>query len=148
MSYPPLVLYGTQEEYREHYERVYCRVPLRTFDGILVRFRKMKFEHCFFESSRRDGTKDHFSIKRAERIDWIKNALQDPSSERYVGWDRIRKCYDKQRRVAIVMGNYIVVIRLKGSGNADFITAFLADTQVGTGSYSTVDQIRKGPKWP
>jgi hypothetical protein len=105
------------------------------------------FDHCFFESSRRDTNKDTFSIKRAERIDWIKKALQDPSSEKYVGWDRKKKRYNKKRRVAIVMGNYVVIIQLTGSDKANFITAYLADTGGSKGWPAAIDLIRSGPKW-
>ena len=52
------------------------------------------FKNLSYESSRRDTTKDTFSIKRSQRIDWIKTALQDPSSEMYVGWDRKKKHYN------------------------------------------------------
>ena len=62
----------------------------------------------FFESVK---TKDDtFSQMRAERIDWIRAALEDPKSERYVGWDKKRKRLDRRRRVTLVMGNYVVVI--------------------------------------
>ena len=106
---------------------MYCQQSITTFDGILVIFRKKQFDHCFFESSSRDGKKDLFSQKRAERIDWIKAALLDPHGELYVGWDRKRKRYDKRRRVTIVMREYVVVIRLKGLKTADFVTAYVAD---------------------
>lgn len=147
MPYSLLVQYGTEAEYRRHFERVYCKGPIKTFDGITVRFHKSMFDHCFFESSRRDTNKDTFSIKRAERIDWIKKVLQDPSSEKYVGWDRKKKRYNKKRRVAIVMGNYVVIIQLTGSDKANFITAYLADTGGSKGRPATIDLIRSGPKW-
>ena len=147
MSYPPLVKYGTEVEYRSHFEQVYCKGPIKTFDGISVRFRKLNFDHCFFESSHRDKNKDMFSIKRAERINWIKAALHDPNSKRYIGWDKKRKRYEKSRRVTIVMENYVVVIKLTGDSKAYFITAFLADTHGRMGRPSTIDKIQKGPKW-
>lgn len=147
MVYPPLRKCTSPAEYRRHYENVYCRGPIRTFDGIAVRFRKRDFNHCFFESTRRDGSKNVFSRKRAERMDWIKTALQDPNSERYQGWDRVRKRYDKTRRVVVVMGNYVVVIALTGSKTADFVTAYVADTPGRPGQPSTIDKIRSSPKW-
>lgn len=118
-----------------------------TFDGIAVRFRKGQFCHCFYESSRRNRVKDVFSAKRAQRIDWIKAALQDPNSERYQGWDKRRGRYDARRRVALVMGNYVVVIALKGRKQADFVTAYVADTPATPGRPSTVEMIRRAPKW-
>ena len=75
MIYPSLVYYQTIAEYRSHYKRVYCQKPIRTFDGIAVRFRNDIFDHCFFESTQRNQVKDVFSNTRAKRIDWIKAAL-------------------------------------------------------------------------
>lgn len=147
MAYPPLLVLATATEYRAHFENVYCRCPVLTFDGIAVRFRKQSFNHCFFESTRRDGVKDLFSTKRAERIDWIKAALQDPTAERYCGWNKTKRRYDRSRRVTIVMGNYVVVIAITGPRIADFITAYVADPPTSSGRPSTIDQIRSGPKW-
>ena len=141
MSFPPLVHYRTVREYRAHYERIYCCGPIKTFDNIRVRFRKAWFDHCFFESTHRNKKKDHFSKMRSERIDWIKATLQDPNAELYVGWDSERKRYDKSRRVAVVVQDYVVVIRLIGHDKAQFVTAYVAD------SMSTIDRIRSSPKW-
>ena len=141
MDYPPFVYYQTSVEYRAHFERVYCQGPITTFDGITVRFRKSCFEHCFYESSRRNKAKDQFSMKRAERIDWIQTALQDPDAELYFGWDGRNKRISKDRRVALVVGNYVVVIRLNGPKRAQFVTAYLADSQ------TTLDKIKRTPKW-
>ena len=67
MAYPPLLELPGEAEYRAHFEATYCRGPIRAFDGIEVRFRKRDFDHCCFESSRRDGAKDAFSQPRAKR---------------------------------------------------------------------------------
>jgi len=147
VAYPPLLDLEDEAAYRAHFEAVYCRGPIEAFDGVQVRFRKRDFDHCCFESSRRDGSKDQFSLLRARRLDWIKAALQDPNSECYQGWDKKRKRYDGRRRVAVVMGNYVVVIALKGRGRADFVTAYVADTPGAPGRPSTVDMIRRGPRW-
>jgi hypothetical protein len=147
MSYPPLLKLATAAECRSHYENIYCRAPIVTFDGIAVRFRKSDFNHCFFESSRRDSTKDLFSAKRAERMDWIEAALKDANAELYCGWDKKRRRYDRSRRVAVVMGDYVVIIALTSPTTAIFVTAFVADTPACAGRPSTIDQIRKGPKW-
>lgn len=141
MPYPPLVKYETVEAYRDHYARVYCSGPINTFDGLEVWFRKDRFEHCFFESTKRNQVKDRFSRLRAERMDWIKTALRDENSELYVGWDRKRKKHDKKNRVTIVLGNYVVIIRLTGTGKSHFVTAYVADSE------STISRIRKSPKW-
>jgi len=109
MIYPSLVYYQTIAEYRSHYKRVYCQKPIKTFDEIAVRFRNDIFDHCFFESTQRNQVKDVFSNTRAERMDWIKAALQDSAAKLYVGWDGKRKRYDKNRRVVLVVANYIGV---------------------------------------
>ena len=146
MSLPALVQYESEEEYRTHFEAVYCRKPIPTFDGFSVRFRKRQFEHCFFESSGRDRVKDCFSKRRAERIDWIQAVLQDPEAELYQGWDRDNRCHDQRRRVAVVLGEYVVVIMMVDEKQADFITAYLADPPR-AGHLSSIQKIRRGPKW-
>jgi hypothetical protein len=146
VSYPPFVNYATEAEYKAHYERVYCQGPVICFDGIAVRFRKDKFRHAFFESSR--GNKDDiFSTQRAQRIDWIKTALEDPTSERYVGWDNVMKKYDKGRRVVVTPDDYVVVISIIGEKKGEFVTAYLADTPGQNGRSSTIEKIRRSPSW-
>ena len=146
MEYPPLVKYDSAAKYRQHFENIYCRKPVVTFDGIQVRFRKRDFNHCFFDSIK--SKDDTFSQLRAERIDWIKTTLEDPSSELHVGWDKRKKKYDSRRRVAIVMKNYVVVIAMKKSLSADFRTTYLADTEPLKGqNFSTLELIKLGPKW-
>jgi len=141
LAYPPLVKYGNPEDYRAHFERVYCQNTIPTFDGIQVRFRQNRFEHCFYESTRRNKIKDQFSSLRAERIDWIKAALQDPNADLYVGWDSRRRRHDRTHRVAVVVNDYVVIIRLTGQQKSDFVTAYVADSQ------STIARITKSPKW-
>lgn len=139
MPYPPLVVYPTEDEYRLHFEKIYCKGPVDTFDAIPVRFKKQDFDHAFYESVvKKDDT---FSTKRAQRINWIKAALEDPASERYVGWDNKKKRHDNGRRVALVMTNYVVIISINKNLKGRFITAFVADTG------RTLKMIRKNPKW-
>ncbi len=146
MAYPSLVHYDSIDEYRCHFEKVYCSTPLKTFDGIMVRFRHRDFDHAFYETI--NFKDDTFSKKRAERIDWIKCALEDPVSECYVGWDNKKKKYCRTRRVTIVMGNYVVIIAIHNTSNvAEFITAYLADSMDKTGRLSTISKIRNSPKW-
>jgi hypothetical protein len=145
VSYPSLVKYSSENEYRKHFENIYCRKPITTFDGIEVRFRKNKFDHCFFETVHTQD--DTFSKKRAERIDWIKEALQDPKGEQYIGYDKRRKRNDSSRRVTVVKGNYVTVIKMVGKNKAEFVTAFVADTPGRKGIPSTIDKIRKSPEW-
>lgn len=140
MSYPALVVYPNESDYQNHFEQVYCRGPVVTFDGIPIRFQKRNFTHAFFESVK--SKDDTFSWKRAERIDWIKAALQDSQSARYLGWDNKKKRHDGSRRVTVVMGNYVVVIGLsKQRDKGRFITAFVADSD------RTIKKIQNGPKW-
>jgi len=123
-----LVSYATEAEYRAHFEATYCQGPVPTFDGYNVRFRKADFDHCFFESSLRNRVKDTFSLPRAERINWIAETLADASAQLKAGWDRDSRRYRKDRRVALVKGNYVVIIALKGGKLADFVTAYVMDT--------------------
>ena len=139
MPYPPLVKYLSEQEYRQHFEDVYCKQPLLTFDGISVRFRKRDFYHAFFES--KNAKDDTFSILRAECMDWIKAALEDPNSDRFIGWNNRLKRYDNRRRVTVVLRNYVVIIGFTNKGVGFFITAFVADSD------RTLNLIRKGPRW-
>lgn len=141
MAFPPLCTLTDPSDYRQRFESMYCNAPITTFDGIEVRFRKNQFDHCFFESSNRNGVKDQFSVGRAERIDWIKAALEDATAARYAGWDKQKKRYDQTRRVCIVMVNYVVVIAIKKNRKADFITAYVADTP------STLQKLNTSPPW-
>lgn len=138
MAYPPLVQYQTEQEYREHFERVYCHGSIQTFDSIMVRFCKHQFYHCFFESVY--SKDDTFSPQRAERIDWIKAALDDGNAELRLGWDNKKKRAANDRRVAIVVGNYVVIIRIYRVNRAEFVTAFVAGQR-------TISQIRTNPLW-
>jgi hypothetical protein len=88
VALPSLIHYDTVAEYRLHYERVYCRGNVETFDGIRVYFGTAKFGHAFFESTARDGRKDVFLSVRAQRIDWIKATLEHPAAALFEGWDK------------------------------------------------------------
>ena len=138
MQYPPLLKCNSAAEYRSYFENNYCRCPITTFDGIEVRFRKRDFNHCFFDSVR--TTDDTFSIKRSERMMWIKAALQDSEAELHVGWDNKKKRPTNDRRVAIVNKNYVVVIRMTGQKKAVIQTAFIANERA-------LKRIRTNPKW-
>ncbi len=140
MPYRPLVRYGSEQEYREHFERVYC-VPriVVTHDGIEVRFYSNQFDHAFYDGTWKTG----FSKERAERIDWIGEALRDGQAKLYVGWNNARRTYNPGRRVCVVGENYVVIIEMTdwAKKRAIFITAFVA-------AAGTVRQIRNGRKWP
>jgi hypothetical protein len=147
MTYSELLELATQEEYQTLWKSKYCKHPIVTFDGIRVRFRINDFEHAFYESVLYKD--DTFSWKRAQRIKWIEETLQDPTSERFVGWNSAKRKYDYSRRVAIVKESYVVVIGLleKGESEARFITAYVADSFKINGKPSTIDKIRSGPQW-
>ncbi|MBF0612381.1 MAG: hypothetical protein G8345_09775 [Magnetococcales bacterium] len=89
----------------------------------------------------RNNVKDTFSLTRAERLGWIGEALRDPNSDRFVGWDSKNKRHDRNRRVTVVMGDYVVVIGLSGMKTARFITAYVADTP------ASLAKIKAGPRW-
>lgn len=139
--YPELLKLPDADAYRVHFEKSYCRAAIATFDGIEVRFRKTDFDHCFFESTQRNRVKDQFSHKRAERMEWIAVALQDASAQRFEGWDRDARKYDKSRRVTLVCGDYVVVIGISSAKTARFITAYVADSK------STLEKIKTSPVW-
>jgi hypothetical protein len=140
-AYPPLLTLADEAAYRVRFEAIYCTGAVTTFDGIAVRFHKRDFDHCFFESSQRNRIKDSFSQLRAERLEWIAVALQDATADRFQGWDRDSKTYDKTRRVTLVCGNYVVVIALTEAKSARFITAYVADTP------STLAKLKTSPRW-
>lgn len=139
---PALVYYATVAEYRQHYETHYCRATIYTFDKLRVYFPKQQFDDAFFESAnRRARDKSIFSRVRAERIDWIAAALQDSAAELYVGWDRDAKRYDYGRRITLIYGDYVIILRInRAKQTATFITAYVADP-------STLNQIRVNPRW-
>jgi hypothetical protein len=137
MSYRPLVHYASEDEYREHFMRVYCRDPITTFDGIDVRLYPEHFDHAFYEGTFKSG----FSRERAERIDWIAAALTDAGARLYVGWDADKRRERPNHRVCVAGAHYVVVIHRIAPKKAKFVTAFV-------GSAHTLRQITSGRKWP
>lgn len=143
MALPPLVHYASVAEYRAHYERLYCRDSVHTFDGIRVYFAATKFDHAFYESSARDGRKDMFSAVRAARIDWIKATLAHPQATLFEGWDSVTRRHDSTRRVAVVYEDFVVVVamglKVSGELKANFVTCYQADNSIG--------KIKTSPTW-
>lgn len=139
---PPLVYYETEAEYRQHYEVNYCQAVIRTFDGMRVYFPKRQFDDAFFESANRKARdKSVFARKRAERIGWLREVLEDSGAALRTGWDRDKKRPNPRRRLAVAYGNYVVVVHVKKNRqSATFITAYVA-------SASTVQKILGGPAW-
>lgn len=143
MALPPLVHYATAAEYQAHYEQLYCRGNILTYDGIRVYFSPGKFGHVFYESTARNGIKDAFSPVRAQRIDWIKATLEHPAAELFDGWDKTARQYDSTHRVAVVYESFVVVVAMslkRGGGlKANFVTCYQADNSIG--------KIRTSPEW-
>lgn len=140
MSLPPLRTFADELACGLHYKQVYCSGPIETFDGIMVRFDNRDFLHLFYES-RRGGKKNEFSIRRSERIDWIKATLQDSNAELFQGYDKESKTYGMGRRVSVVSGNYVVIISITDAKKAKIVTAFVVDDP------EVLKSLRGSPKW-
>jgi len=142
VNYPPPLSLPCEADYRTEYETNYCSGPILTFDNYPVFFSKGGFDHAFYESSNRDGVKDLFSQNRATRMNWIEATLKDRNAGLYMGWDNKKKRHNNKSRVAVVKGNYVVIIRFNGAyTKAFFVTAFVAD------SPATITKITNGPEW-
>lgn len=143
MALPPLVIYGSEQEYKEHFQREYCQSVVCTFDGIRIYFDSRGFEHAFCESSQRNGIKDVFSSVRSQRIDWIKATLCNENADLYQGYNKKSKSYSADRRVQVVYEDFVVVIALsltrQGVLKGKFITCYQADNSIG--------KIRQSPPW-
>ena len=138
---PNFIILSSPKEYKKYYVKKYCKNELQTFDGIKVKFYEDQFEHAFYESSnKRKRNKDIFSVDRAKRIDWIEFVLKNPKAELHLGWDRDKKIFNKDRRVAIISPeDYVVIIRINENNTAKFITAYYAN--------NSAKEIRKMPRW-
>ncbi len=144
MQLPPLREYQSEADYRTHYECVYCRGVIFTFDGIRIYFDKQRFGHAFYESSGKGvGRKENFSSVRAKRIDWIKATLESPKAIMYQGWDKHTGKYAPERRVSLTYENFVVIIELRigadGNFKGKFVTCYQAD--------KSIEKIRRSPKW-
>lgn len=117
----------TEDELRSLWVATYCNIssPIYTFDSILVRFYPEIFDHAFYESmDRKKRDKSILSLNRCQKMLWIKDTLEDPTAILKQGWDRDKKKYVRDRRVALVKNNYVVIILLINSQTAKFITAY------------------------
>ncbi|MBC8554018.1 MAG: hypothetical protein H8D23_30780 [Candidatus Brocadiales bacterium] len=117
----------TEEELRGIWKTTYCdeEKPIFTFDSIHVIFRESMFDHVFYEShDRKRRDKSIFSLNRCQKILWIKDTLEDSTAILKQGWDRDAKKYIKNRRVAFVKNNYIVIIQFISKKMARFISAY------------------------
>jgi len=140
---PDLLIYKNESDYLAHYQKEYCRKGVVTFDGIRVYFRKRKFFHAFYESTNRDGRKNHFSKRRAQRMEWIRATLENANSDLFQGRDKHKKKYDPGRRVCIVYEDFVVILQMRLKANrklkAEFVTCYQADSSIG--------KIKRSPKW-
>ena len=67
-------------------------------------------------------------------------AIGEETAELYVGWDNTKKRYDPSRRVALVTGNYVVIIQMWGKPlSGVFVTAFSPKAYV-------ISLIKSSPK--
>lgn len=115
----------TEAELRKMWEDEYCQSEIETFDGVMVKFYADMFDHIFYESfDRIEKDKSILSLNRLEKMLWIKDVLQDGSAILKKGWNAKEKEYYKDRRVAIVKGNYVVVIRFTAKLKAKLVTAY------------------------
>lgn len=115
----------SEQELRQIWKEEYCDQKIFTFDKVEVLFFEESFDHVFYESANRKAKdKSILSFNRLEKIYWIKDTLEDPTAILKKGWDRRKKKYYTDRRVAIVKGNYVVIIVFTGFLKANFVTAF------------------------
>ena len=126
MAYKKIKSYElTEAEMRKIWADEYCQNEIETFDGVKVKFYEDMFDHIFFESrDRLAKDKSDLSLNRLEKILWIKDTLQDNTAILKKGWNSDKKEYFKDRRVAIVKGNYVVIIRFTGLLKAKLVTAY------------------------
>lgn len=115
----------SEDELREIWRTEYCEHDIVTFDNVHVKFYENMFDHAFFESADRVAKdKSILSLNRLQKIHWIKDTLQDKDAILKKGWDTKNKEYFNDRRVAVVKGNYVVIIRFTGLLKAKFVTAY------------------------
>lgn len=132
----------TEAELRKLWSDTYCNAPIKTFDGIEVKFYSNMFDHAFFESAdRKAKDKSILSYNRCEKILWIKDVLEDNTALIKKGWDSLNKAYVEDKRIALVKGNYMVVIQIYRQGKARFITAYQIDNDL------NLEEIKNSPDW-
>ncbi len=144
MSLPALRTFASEAECKQYFVDNYCNADISTHDGIKVNFHDDMFEHAFYVRAQRKwkSEKDHFSVDRGERIDWIKHVLNDPTITPRQGYDKAKKRFDNSRRVTFLTpNNYVVVIQLVGKREARFVTAFIVD------STDVANKINTNPVW-
>ena len=141
MPLPPLLTLASPSEYRRYYVSHYCCAPISTFDGISVLFFEEVFGHAFYrDSSPTARDKAIFDYRRAERLDWIRAVLRDPTAELY---RRVMPTSSTRRIALLGPVRYAVIIQpyRRDPTRARFITAYIVD------SNSTLTKMRSNPRW-
>lgn len=130
-------------EYKNYYLNNLCKEPIVCFDSLIVKFRPEQFYHAFYERSKRYlKSKDKFSFERAKRMSWIPICLTDNSITPLAGYDNKRKRYDHSRRVCLITpDDFVIVIRIINSREAQFVTCFVVDNK------QVSQKIKKSPIW-
>lgn len=140
---PALLELEDEDAYRAYFTETLCRQVITTHDGIRVNFSPDAFDHAFYENSDRRGSKDVFSLKRAERMSWIAAALANPNALCLQGWDSKTQSHSPKRRVTVVVQDFVIVLMLGTKRNGDlkarFITCFKAE--------NSAVRIRQSPPW-
>lgn len=138
---PPLLNLVGQAAYQRHYVATCCGGPIVTHDGTSVYFDRHVFYHAFFETVTFQD--DTFSPVRAQRMDWIRLTLQDPTADRFQGWNKNKKTYEPHRRVDVVHEDFVVILQISRKQNgelkAKFVTCYQAD--------NSIARIRQSPLW-
>lgn len=143
MAYTKIKSYKMSEpELRQLWSDTYCNAPVITFDEIEVKFYQNMFDHAFYESdNHKEKDKSLLSLNRCEKMLWIKDTLEDNSSIIKQGWINKTKSYDNTRRVALVKGNYVVIIQIYARKKAKFITAYQIEDA------GNLEKFKDGPDW-
>ena len=137
MTFPPLIYYKAESEYRDHYIRTYCRQKIVTHDKIPVYFKPQRFQHAFYEGV----GKCEFSFPRAQRINWVKSTLENSQAALYEGWHKDK--YVPDRRVSYIYEDFVVIVSLSLDGRqslkGNFITCYVANR--------SIKKIIQSPVW-
>lgn len=132
MALSELLFLSSEAEYKAYFIKNYCNVsPIATFDGLPVMFYPDMFEHAFYKrtEARWKAPKDRMDLDRCQRMNWIKDVLNDDTIIPRQGYDKAHNRYDNNSRVAFLGPNdYIVVIRKAGE-TWRFVTAYLVDNE-------------------
>lgn len=144
MSLPELKNFKTEDECKNYFIDNYCNCEVKTHDGIVVKFYEDMFEHSFYTRTYKSwkAKKDHYSVERGERIDWIKYVLLDPTIIPRKGYDKAKGSHDNSRRVTFLTPeNYVVVINIIKPKQGKFVTAYLVD------NVDTANKLNAAPVW-